>query len=685
VKRQFIQIQTSQEKAASGDAPSNASSNVSPSPKKNGSGLLSGYNAAASNAQHPQADSRAVRPSLDPVKPSSSQEKAGRQGSNPSDSRSKPAPPGSIGLPPRFTQTAGTQHLSPKSGPLFKGSHSSFASRAAAPAPQLPIQQPPNVFAPPNIPQQSVQVMSPQTRPIPNFERPRGYAGASPTTGGVPNYPGSPVAPAPAMPNAYRNTGNLALRTVPGETSAPRYLSPTGTPYTGFPPMQPMLGMRPPYPQYNPPPLSKSNRKRRFPIWARFVTAFTAFILLIAGGLFTYYQIEIAPTLNNIIGHGAIYHSSASNTSSKSGTPVAMVDAQNSNLSSQNRINILLLGSDTDGKNEAPLAQSDIIVTIDQQTHYVGMLSIPRDLQVSFPSGGAGKMDAAFSYGWQDQGGSNTTADVEAGAGLAEQTIQENFGIHIDRYAWVGLAGFVRVIDTAGGVDVDVTHPMVDDDYPDDVNNPGGDVYDYQRLYIAPGPQHLTGTEALDYVRTRHSDLIGDFGRSARQQQVLAALKARLATPDTLSQTPQLLQDVNGYLLTDMQLDDLAFLGNLARTINLNNVQHVTLSPPYSTASTVNTNYLPVCSQIMPILSQMFGIQANCIPQSSGSAGLASIIQPLPHSNNAVTSQGTQNSQPFPSQTQGSDLSSMNIVGDVHTLLDLMLVTVFESFDAIKV
>jgi len=448
-----------------------------------------------------------------------------------------------------------------------------------------------------------------------------------------------------------------------------------------------MPGMRPPQAQYGPPPSFKGKRQQRFPTWARLTTAFLAFVLLIAGGLLTYYQVEIAPSLNNIIGKGAIHHSVSS---SKDATPEATVNVGNSALSSQNRINVLLLGSDTDGKNAAPLAQSDIVVTIDQQTHYVGMLSIPRDMQVSIPNNGEGKMDAAFSFGWQSQSGTDTTADAEAGAGLAEDTIQQNYGIHIDRYAWVGLAGFVKVIDTAGGVDVDVTHPMVDDDYPDDVANSSGNAYDYQRLYIAPGPQHLNGTQALDYVRTRHSDLIGDFGRSARQQQVLSALKTKLATPDTISQTPQLLKDLNGYLLTDMQLDDLALLGNLARNVDLNSVQHVTLSPPYSTPSGQNTNYLPICSQITPTISQMFGIQANCIPQGNSSA--ASIVPPPSPSSiqtSQVTSQGdAQNSQQPTSQSpqvHSPSSSSMDISGGVHALLDIMLMTVFQSFDAAKV
>lgn len=652
-----MQLQTSLGKGTPGDVQANASSqleNIPPYPKKTRSGLLSGYNATVSTAQSSQTSS-------------------------------KPAPLGSIGLPPRSTRAprteVGKQNPPP---PLFRGGSGVFAPRIATPDVQSSTQRPPDVFDPRNVPQQPVQVMPPQTRPVPSFNKPRGYAEA-PSTTGVPNNPGLPVAPAPVMPNTYPNTGNLALKNIPGETSAPRspHYPAGATPYHGFSPStQPIPGMRSPYGQYGPPSSFKGN-KRRFPIWARLVTSLAAFILLIAGGLFTYYQVEIAPSLNNIIGKGAIHQSLGS---SKNGNPAGTADTQNSSLSSQRRINILLLGSDTDGKNAAPLAQSDIVVTIDQQTHYVGMLSIPRDLQVTIPNKGAGKMDFAFSYGWQDQHRNDTTANAEAGAGLAEDTIQENFGIHIDRYAWVGLAGFVKVIDTAGGVDVDVTHPMVDDNYPDDVANSGGSAYDYRRLYIAPGPQHLDGPDALNYVRTRHSDLIGDFGRSARQQQVLSALKLKLATPDTISQTPQLLKDLNGYLLTDMQLDDLAFLGTLARNVDLNSVQHLTLSPPYSTPSDTNTNYLPICSQITPAISQMFGIQANCIPQGSGSAGLASIIRPAQQSSSAITSQeATQNSQQFPSQIHGPSLSSMDITGGVHTLLDIMFMTVFESFDAIKV
>jgi polyisoprenyl-teichoic acid--peptidoglycan teichoic acid transferase len=71
------------------------------------------------------------------------------------------------------------------------------------------------------------------------------------------------------------------------------------------------------------------------------------------------------------------------------------------------------------------------------------------------------------------------------------------------------------VIDTVGGVDIDVLHPVLDDTYPSDTTNPNNP-YSYERIYIPPGPQHLDGKTALEYVRSRHGGLLEDVGRAAR-------------------------------------------------------------------------------------------------------------------------------------------------------------------------
>ena len=551
------------------------------------------------------------------------------------------------------------------------------------------------------------------------IRQPEAAFGFSPTPAQQP-----PVLPFPAFnappAQAYgsQSLSGMAWQAqpMPGYQSATAVAYPPGGP----PPVQPGA-WAPQRPQPHP---EKSRKKRRFPIWARVGVALLTLIVIIAGTGVWYYETYFASSINNITGHQAIHHLNSTargdNTSDQAANP--------GDILSGGRINILLLGSDTDGKgnsiqNGTPLAQTDIVVTIDPQTKYVGMVSFPRDLQVTVPGYSPTKLDLAFSDGWH---GNDIPTRIASAAGMTIDTLYYNFGIHIDYYAWVGLDGFIKVINTAGGVDIDAIHPMVDDDYPDDTTNSGitkGDIYGYKRLYIAPGPQHMNGQQALDYVRTRHSDLVGDFGRSARQQQMLTQLKLKLENnPNTISEAPQLLQDLNGYLETNMQLSDIVKLANFARQVDLNKIERITLGPPYATASTASTNYLPNCGAIVPVISRVFGLgnKANCIPQvdSSPASGPASNGNGAPANNNKTPAKNhkhnnkaspdiaspaaTSQALPAASNTlslsndlqsigQMAQLDTLSLQGGsgswpvVHSLLDLMFMVVFESFDGARV
>ncbi|HEX6513315.1 MAG TPA: LCP family protein [Chloroflexota bacterium] len=232
--------------------------------------------------------------------------------------------------------------------------------------------------------------------------------------------------------------------------------------------------------------------------------------------------------------------------------------------STARRLNILLLGSDTDAKFVGVYdTQIMIVVSLDQQRNTVSMLSIPRDLWVPIPGWGMGKVGTAYHDG---------------GLALARQTIEQNFQIPIDYYAWVGLDGFVKVIDTLGGVDLDVAHPIVDDRYPDDLDT--ADPYAYRRLYIPAGPQHLDGTRALEYVRSRHGDLIGDFGRSARQQQLLQAVREKTSGEAIAANLPRLALDLRDSIRTDLTVVDLARLAVQGDQMRQQPVQRYVLTPP---------------------------------------------------------------------------------------------------------
>lgn len=421
----------------------------------------------------------------------------------------------------------------------------------------------------------------------------------------------------------------------------------------------------------------RPKKKRRYPIWARVLTGILLFLILLGGAAFAYYQVNFSSAVNGITNQ-QVQRSAGEEDPNQGRT---------GDILSGPRINILLLGSDTDqkfgtsaGGASVYLAQTDIVVTIDPTTKTVGMLSIPRDFWINIPGVGMGKLDQAFEHGYSiGQGGFAGAVD------LSRKTIQQDFGIPINYYAWVGLDGFVKVIDTVGGVDVDVIHPITDDTYPDDVGNHTGDIFAYKRLYIPPGPQHLSGTEALEYVRSRHADLVGDFGRSARQQQVLNALKIKLSNASIIGELPQLAQDLNGFVKTDMSLGDALKVANFARTLDPNKINRVILGPPYSqigTAPDGQSIVEPHCDQIIPVIAKMFdlGNKAACnITANSNNSMLASAHQPSPIQGTGPVASIFSTASPFADVSTLSQIGGNDDMFGLHGLLDLLLAGVFES------
>lgn len=254
---------------------------------------------------------------------------------------------------------------------------------------------------------------------------------------------------------------------------------------------------------------------------------------------------------------------------------------------------VLLLGSDDDAKfpADAVLTQSMIVVRVNPATKQVTMLSIPRDLWVTIPGRkGKAKIDTAYQLG---------------GARLAIETVETNFHIKIDDYVWVGLKGLIHLIDRMGGVDVNITNPVMDDFYPSDIDvkNP----YGYYRLAILPGAVHLDGAHALQYVRSRHGDLRGDFARSERQQQVLLALKGE-SKQVSLSDLPDLASAFNGELKTSIGLDRVRGMMAVAGRLGTSGIQQVVLLPPYTNPQMVGDQdvVIPNWPLILPLVHQSF-------------------------------------------------------------------------------
>jgi LCP family protein required for cell wall assembly len=252
---------------------------------------------------------------------------------------------------------------------------------------------------------------------------------------------------------------------------------------------------------------------------------------------------------------------------------------------------VLLLGSDDDSKflGDHFLTQSMILVRVIPATKQVIMVSIPRDLWVPLSGGGSYKIDGAYSYG---------------GAGEAIATVQENFGVHINYYIWVGLLGLIRVIDAIGGIDVVTSNPVLDDYYPLDINS--NTRYGYSRIAVLGGAQHLDGVHALQYVRSRHNDLQSDFGRSRRQQQVLLAIrqKAKQLSPEDL---PGLAQAIGGELKTNISIGQVGSMLPLAASFdNPSAIQQIVLASPYTRGGAPNGSLYGNWGLILPLVHRYF-------------------------------------------------------------------------------
>ncbi|WP_420868741.1 LCP family protein [Corynebacterium imitans] len=131
------------------------------------------------------------------------------------------------------------------------------------------------------------------------------------------------------------------------------------------------------------------------------------------------------------------------------------------------------------------------------------LISIPRDSYVPIPGYGYDKINAAFAFG---------------GAPLLAQTVEENTGLRVDRYAEIGMGGLANVVDAVGGVEICVEEP---------INDP------LANLNVQPGCQKMDGATSLGYVRTR-ATAQGDLDRVMRQREFLSALLDRVTSPAVL-------------------------------------------------------------------------------------------------------------------------------------------------------
>ncbi|WP_312201561.1 LCP family protein [Anaerospora hongkongensis] len=200
----------------------------------------------------------------------------------------------------------------------------------------------------------------------------------------------------------------------------------------------------------------------------------------------------------------------------------------------QHKVNILVLGVD-ERSGDQGRSDTMFVATIDEATKAVSLLSVPRDTRVKIPGYGWDKINHAYANG---------------GSALSQKAVENLLGIPIDYYVTIDFAGFYKIVDAIGGVDIDVEKRMYYED-----------PYDELVIDIQPGLQHMNGKTAIKYVRYRDSE--GDIGRIERQQKFIKAVFKQLASPSVITSIPSIIREVNSVLKTDLSTADMLSLAKL--------------------------------------------------------------------------------------------------------------------------
>ena len=256
----------------------------------------------------------------------------------------------------------------------------------------------------------------------------------------------------------------------------------------------------------------------------------------------------------------------------------------------KSRLNILLIGADEQqgGHNTDTM----ITVSIDPATNQVIMFTLPRDtVDVPIPPGPArnyygptypGKINAYWAAVHNRTDFYPAIPGVKDGPGYngLKAILGNLYGLDIQYFVEVNFTGFKSVVDDLGGVTINVQIPVLDDHYP---AGHGA----LQRLYIPAGMQHMSGADALQYARSRHTS--SDFDRGARQQRVLISLRQQTNVGTILPIINQLLATLSSDVRTDIPRSLIPQLLQVANGFDARSIRSVIFTPPYYQTEFLNS------------------------------------------------------------------------------------------------
>jgi len=246
--------------------------------------------------------------------------------------------------------------------------------------------------------------------------------------------------------------------------------------------------------------------------------------------------------------------------------------------STDGRINILILGIDKRQANNAVtsvLTDTLLVASIGVNEKNVTLISLPRDLWVESQLGIKGKINSVYNQYNQKTGkilGPEGTKDV----------VEEVLDIPIHYNLTINFEVFKKIIDTLGGIEVDIDNSFTDTEYPIEGKENAPMNERYETLTFNKGKVKMDGERALKYVRSRHGqgEEGTDFARSKRQQKVILAIKDKMMQASTLIDLPKLKELFSIYekdVETNITNEDLTKFYSLYKIINFSNFKRIVL------------------------------------------------------------------------------------------------------------
>lgn len=225
-------------------------------------------------------------------------------------------------------------------------------------------------------------------------------------------------------------------------------------------------------------------------------------------------------------------------------------------INTEESFNVVLLGSGGAGHSGGTLTDSIMVVSIDTKSKKAAMISVPRDLWVP----GNYKINASvLNVGYENFKG----------------VLQNITGLKVTKYVSIDFSGISKLIDSIGGIEVDVPKTFDDYFYPiKGLENEScglspekiAEVHQkysgfelekqftcrWEHIHFDKGRTKIDGATALKFARSRHGD--SDFGRSARQFAILEGVKEKLISTGALDKIDETYGALSRMVKTDLDL-----------------------------------------------------------------------------------------------------------------------------------